>query len=116
MDIFYSGGDVGIGTNNPAVKLEINGDLSATGFKVQGNKIYGQMDCSIAFAASPLFAAIATCPVGHQMFSGGGRCTFWSAGESGRLHESYPVSTNSWKADCETGGVEAYAICCKIIP
>ncbi|WP_318308958.1 hypothetical protein [Flagellimonas crocea] len=39
--VFYSGGNVGIGTNNPAYTLDVSGTINATGILINGSPLEG---------------------------------------------------------------------------
>lgn len=109
-DIYYEGGNVGVGTTNPSVKLDVNG------------KIRGQLDCRRVQSAPDNLGASARadCAADEYVISGGGYCNTINP-FPGFLHASLPKPDLSGRdADCfkfdysVNVQATAFAICCKI--
>lgn len=108
-DIFYDGGNVGIGTAAPLAKLD-----------VKGGKINGELNCRLVNGPTATAGSIALCAVDEYVTGGGGGCETLPSANPGFLHLSRPTnSLDGWIADCYRYDYTvdvfstAYAICCK---
>ena len=96
-------GNVGIGTNNPQARLD-----------VQGGTIRGRFSCRSVPGSALGTTSIATCPAGTWLLTGGATC---QGPNTHFIHTSYP-SANQWVADCygvagqPDLNANATAICC----
>ena len=101
-------GNVGIGTTAPAYKLDVVGDIRASGTAYLGITITSS-SCSSASTCS------VTCPAGSRVLGGG--CYSSGTSYSYALVRSYPNTDTSWY--CQTAAattLTAYAICARIGP
>lgn len=109
-----SQGNVGVGTQAPASRLDVNG------------LIRGEPECRTVSAQNPVlpYVSTATCAADEWLLTGGGECEVPGAvalcggTRKGFLHASHP-SGNSWSVDCYSNDwstdvcSRAYAVCCK---
>ncbi|MFC1679456.1 hypothetical protein ACFL2T_04525, partial [Elusimicrobiota bacterium] len=107
--------EVGIGTTNPGAKLEVNGQMRASGasgaYNVAGTGGDVPHDCyTSSNTGQDLFTIVASCAAGELAMGGGGDCG------GGSMSESYPTSggTWTWTVTCSDGtNNDAYARCCQ---
>jgi hypothetical protein len=123
-NIYYNTGNVGVGTSNPTAKLQVEGDIAATG---TGKVLFGYSIQTYASAGTA--AARAACPANSMILGGG--CWATGGGMAGR---NYPSTENtdgtavgtavadgasaaySWTCSASASGVTAYAICGRVGP
>ncbi len=99
-------GNVGIGTTSPSEKLDIGGNVKASGTVLMG---YERMsvDCSNATSC------VATCPTGKKVLGGG--CVRINGGAN-NLQDAMPSYDTTFNCNWATAPItsRAYAICARI--
>jgi hypothetical protein len=114
--LYYSAGNVGIGTTNPSQKLDVDGYVKGTGLCI-GN------DCRTSWPSRGTYQAFSaagsnvSCPTGWTMTGGGCWCVDGTGGSDSSAYGSRPKD-NGWEcmnttgAGC-SGGLTTYVRCVK---
>ena len=99
-------GNVGIGTQSPLEKLDVNGNVRLSGGIIGGGSTF------IQIIRQPLVGGAATvnCPPGYVIF-GGGFQEYPSPGQNDDQEESYPITTTQWKCVDDGSSGYCFAVC-----
>ena len=99
-------GNVGIGTENPQAKLDVNGDVRLSGRIIGGDNTFIRI---IRKLLDTNGKATVECPFGYVIFGGGFEET--SLGSNDDQDESFPLSTTEWRCYDDASNGYCYAVC-----
>jgi|ADGO01.1.fsa_nt_gi hypothetical protein len=114
-----AGGNIGIGTTDPAAKLDVNGDIRYSGTLDMGVQVVSQ---TYSISGNTYGYYEAGCPSGTRPIGGGGgHRDFNSAARD--IHVNYtgpsPINSNSWRVlihntSGNSRAIIVYAVCAKV--